>query len=84
MPHCPDFMFDVASARAAADFLSSEIGLEAHSQKYSAGLLEIYEDVTQDDILFSAEAMLQFLSDIEAGENAVYGRHRQGGRRPSL
>ena len=71
MPHCPSFMFDVASARAAADFLSSEIGLEAHSQKYSTGLLEIYEDVTLDDIIFAAEGMLQFLADIEAGENAV-------------
>ena len=50
MPHCPSFMFDVASARAAAEFLSSEIGLEAYSQKYSVALLEVYEDVTSDDI----------------------------------
>ena len=71
MPHCPSFMFDVASARAAAEFLSSEIGLEAHSQKYSNGLLEIYEDVTLDDINFAAEGMLQFLAEIEAGEKAV-------------
>ena len=71
MPHCPSFMFDVASARAAAEFLSSEIGLEAYSQKYSVALLEVYEDVTSADIGVAAEGMLQFLADIEAGENAV-------------
>ena len=75
MPHCPSFLFDVASARAAAEFLSSEIGLEAYSQKYSEALLEIYEDVTSDDISFAAEGMLQFLVDIEAGESAVQLLH---------
>ena len=34
-------------------------------------LLEVYEDVTSDDIGVAAEGMLQFLADIEAGENAV-------------
>ena len=32
MPQCPGFMFDVAAARSAAEFLSSEIGLESFSQ----------------------------------------------------
>ena len=53
------------------NFLSSEIGLESFSQKYFRGLSERYEDVTQDDINGAAEGMMQFLADIEAGENAV-------------
>ena len=71
MPHCPGFMFDIAAARAAAEFLSSEIGLESFSQKYFEAFAERYEEVTQDDINGAAEGMLQFLADIEAGENAV-------------
>ena len=71
MAHCPGFMFDVAAARTAAEFLSSEIGLESFSQKYFDAFAERYEDVTQDDINGAAEGMLQFLADIEAGENAV-------------
>ena len=34
MQHCPAFMFDVAAARAAGEFLSSEIGLERIFKKY--------------------------------------------------
>ena len=45
--------------------------LESFSQKYFEAFAERYEDVTQDDINGAAEGMLQFLADIEAGENAV-------------
>ena len=71
MAHCPGFMFDVAVARTAYEFLDSEIGLEAFSEKYFNAFSERYEDITQDDINGAAEGMLQFLADIEAGENAV-------------
>ncbi len=71
MQHCPNFMFDVAAARAAGEFLSSEIGLEAYSKKYFDAFSEHFIEVTQDDIHDAAEQMLQFLADIEAGENAV-------------
>ena len=71
MAHCPGFMFDVAAARTAAEFLSSEIGLESFSQKYFEAFAERYEEIIQDDINGAAEGMLQFLADIEAGENAV-------------
>jgi hypothetical protein len=71
MPHCPDFMFDVAAARTASEFLSSEIGLEAFSEKYFQGFCELYEEITHEEINAAAEAMLQFLAEIEAGEDAV-------------
>ena len=90
MQQCPAFMFDVASARAAGEFLSSEIGLEAHSKKYFEAFSEHYSDVSQDDIHGAAEQMLQFLADIEAGENAVdllfsftfFRIHYEGPNRP--
>ena len=90
MAHCPGFMFDVAVARAAYEFLDSEIGLEAFSEKYFTAFSERYEDITQDDINGAAEGMLQFLADIEAGENAVdllfsftfFRIHYEGPNRP--
>ena len=90
MQHCPAFMFDVASARAAGEFLTSEIGLEAHSNKYFEAFSERFSDVSQDDIHGAAEQMLQFLADIEAGENAVdllfsftfFRIHYEGPNRP--
>ncbi|MEX0503728.1 hypothetical protein AB3X55_09050 [Alphaproteobacteria bacterium LSUCC0719] len=70
MPHCPGFMFDVAAARTASEFLSSELGLESFSKKYFEGLCEHYEDITHDEINGAAEDMLQFLAEIEAGDSA--------------
>ena len=69
--HCPDFIFDVSCARVASEFLESELEMSAYSAKYFNGLSGIYSSITQDDLQRVAEEMLQFLSDIEAGENAV-------------
>ena len=71
MQHCPSFMFDVAVARAAGEFLSSELSLDAFSKKYFEAFSERFIEISQDDIHGAAEEMLQFLADIEAGENAV-------------
>ena len=71
MQHCPSFMFDVAVARAAGEFLSSELSLDAFSKKYFEAFSERFIEISQDDIHSAAEEMLQFLADIEAGENAV-------------
>ena len=68
---CPSFIFEMASARAAAEFLGEEFGLEAFSGKYAEGLGSRYSEVDQDSLHQAAEGMIQFLSEIEAGENAV-------------
>lgn len=69
--HCPTFIYDIAVARSACEFLGSEMGLEAFANKYAEGLSKTYNEISADLILEPAESMLQFLSEIEAGELAV-------------
>ncbi len=69
--HCPRFIYDIAVARSASEFLGGEMGLEVYSKKYAEGLSEHYEQVTVDTVNEAAEQVLQFLAEIEAGENAV-------------
>ena len=51
--------------------MSSELSLDAFSKKYCEAFSERFVEISQDDIHGAAEEMLQFLADIEAGENAV-------------
>jgi len=69
--HCPGFIHEIAVARAAIEYLSSEMGLEAFAKKYADGLSEMYGDLGVELIQEPAEKTLQFLSEIEAGEMAV-------------
>ncbi len=80
----------MSTSRVASEFLEGEIGLEAFSAKYAASLGERYAEIDQDSLHQAAEAMMQFLSEIEAGENAttlldgyVYNRlYFEGPNRP--
>ena len=69
--HCPRFIYEIAVARSASEFLGGEMGLETYSKKYAEGLSEHYEQITVDTVNEAAEQVLQFLAEIEAGENAV-------------
>ena len=69
--YCPNWIFDIAVARTASEYLSSEIGVDAFAKKYAEGLSEIYNDVPVESILGPAEAMMLFLAEIEAGDMAV-------------
>ena len=69
--HCPSFIFDMAAGRVASEFLESELGLEGFSGKYAVALGERYTEIDQDSLHQAAEAMMQFLAEIEAGENAT-------------
>jgi len=69
--HCPRFIHEIAVARAAFEFLSSEMGLEAYTKKYADGLSELYGEIGVELIQDPAEQILQFLAEIEAGEQAV-------------
>lgn len=69
--YCPDWVFDVAAAKTASEFLAGVIGLESCAQKYATGLSEAYKDVTQEKIQLAANEMLAFLSEVEAGDAAV-------------
>ena len=68
--YCPNWIFDIAVARTASEYLSSEMGIDAFAKKYSEGLSEIYSDVPPESVLGPAESML-LLAEIEAGDMAV-------------
>ena len=64
-------MYDIASARVAFEFLHSEMPLESFAAKYSQGFSVNYSDVPEESLLGAAQGMLEFLAEIEAGENAA-------------
>lgn len=70
--YVPKWIFDISVSRTASEFLSSEIGIEAFAKKYSEGLSKYYSTPI-DAALFNdtAQSMLEFLSEIEAGDKAV-------------
>ena len=68
---CPEWIFGVCSAATAKEFLSSENSLNSISRKYSEGLSEKFNEIKYEEITACAEEILQFLSDLEANEDAV-------------
>lgn len=68
---CPAWIYDIAVARTAAEYLSSDMTVEAFARKYGEGLSESYKEIAIEALQQPAEAMLLFLAEIEAGEMAV-------------
>ena len=68
---CPEWIFGASAAQTAKDFLSTNNSIISLSKKFANGLSEQYNELKFEEILDVAEKMLQFLSDINAGENAV-------------
>ena len=68
---CPEWIFGVCSAATAKEFLSSENSLNSISRKFSEGLSEKFNEIKYEEITACAEEILQFLSDLEANEDAV-------------
>ena len=68
---CPEWIFATCCSLTAKEFLSSENSLNSISRKYSEGLSEKFTDIKFEEITTCAEEMLQFLSDLEANEDAV-------------
>jgi len=68
---CPEWIFGICSAATAKEFLSSENSLNSISRKFSEGLSEKFTEIKYEEITACAEEMLQFLSDLEANEDAV-------------
>jgi len=68
----PSWIFEICVMRTASEFLSSEIGLEAFAKKYSEGLKKIYkEDISLEVFEGCAQTLMEFLGEIEAGDQAV-------------
>ncbi len=69
--YSPDWIWDVVVSRVAVEFLGSDLPLEAAAKKYEKGLIETYDNFDVDSLTGAATGLLEFLSDIEAGEEAV-------------
>ena len=69
--YCPEWIFGVFAAQTSKEFLSSNNSIAAVSRKYSKALTERFTEVKFEEIMDVAEKILQFLSEINAGEEAV-------------
>jgi hypothetical protein len=68
---CPEWIFGIFAAQTSKEFLSSNNSIAAVSRKYSNAISERYNEVKFEEVMDLAEKILQFLSDINAGEEAV-------------
>ena len=71
MVFCPDWVFEIAVARTAHEFLANDVPMFAAAGKYSDGLAEKYAPIDKSEINETAEQLLHFLSEVNAGEEAV-------------
>ena len=68
---CPEWIFSVLAAQTSKEFLSTNNSITAISKKYSKAINEKYNEIKPEELMELAENILQFLSEIEAGEEAV-------------
>ena len=68
---CPEWIFSIFAAQTAKEFLSSNSSIASISRKFSKSINERYNEVKFEELLEPAEKILQFLSEINAGEEAV-------------
>jgi len=69
--YCPEWIFSIFAAQTSKEFLSSNNSIAGISRKYSKAISERYNEVKFEEIMDVAEKILQFLSEINAGEEAV-------------
>ena len=68
---CPEWVFSICCIQTANSFLSTNNPIPSIAKKFSSGLSEQYNEVKFEEISDLAENALQFLSEIQAGEDAV-------------
>jgi uncharacterized protein (UPF0332 family) len=68
---CPEWVFSLCCAQTAKDFLSTNNTINVISKKFSTELSTLYNEVKFEEISDASEKILQFLSEINAQEEAV-------------
>ena len=68
---CPEWIYSTFAAQTSKEFLSSNNSIAAISRKYSTAISERFNEVKFEEMMDLAEKILQFLSEINAGEDAV-------------
>ncbi len=69
--YCPEWIFGVFAAQTSKEFLSTNNSITSISKKYANAINERYNEVKFEEIMDLSEKTLQFLSEINAGEEAV-------------
>jgi hypothetical protein len=69
--YCPEWIFSILAAQTSKEFLSTNNSIGSISRKYSKAISEKYNEVKFEELMDLAENILQFLSEINAGEEAV-------------
>jgi hypothetical protein len=68
---CPEWLFSVCCVKTSDDFLRTNNSMNMVAKKFSTELSSRYSEVKFEEISYVAEQVLQFLSEINAGEEAV-------------
>jgi hypothetical protein len=68
---CPEWVFAACCAQTAHDFLGSNNSINMISKKFANELSVQYNEIKLEEISDVAEKILQFLSEIKAGEEAI-------------
>ena len=71
MTNCPDWVFDIAVSKSAETFLSGTLSIEMLGDHYTKQINLCYAAMEPSLIAECAEALVRFLAEIDAGENAV-------------
>ncbi|MFL2929861.1 MAG: hypothetical protein ACJZ4P_01765 [Candidatus Micropelagos sp.] len=69
----PAFLFDIFCSRVAKEFiLGNTSSIDGYAKKYGEGVSEEYAEVSEALYVGAASEIMQFLSEIEAGEDSVF------------
>ena len=71
MNYCPAWLYDFIVGQTAADFLVNSLPIEAFAKKYASALSETYTEIDPEAVALGATAILEFLNEIKAGEDAL-------------
>jgi hypothetical protein len=68
---CPEWVFSSSVAAVAGGFLSGNAPITVFANQFSNGLNEHYNEIKSEVFEEAATKILEFLSEIEAGETAI-------------
>ena len=69
--NCPDWIFDISCARVCVLFLSQSHQLLSSGQHFCQILNADYDNIDPNIVSDLAEQMIRFLSEVNAGDDAV-------------
>ncbi|MDC3293957.1 hypothetical protein OAW18_06660 [Alphaproteobacteria bacterium] len=68
---CPRWLFEACCGAATNEYLRLDLPIEMIGSKYGGTMADDYQDIDASSITIIIEAMVIFLNEISAGENAA-------------